>query len=210
MTSSPSRPRDRRDSFGKPQDVGRDVQRRMGEPVRRLPRAAAWKSSRTRIRRDLFHPVSCGCWMPGCAACKDYANRSDRSGLACDSRRPIVRTLKWLPPSCGYQAGGRRAAISIGGIRLFRAIPNTVHEAGVSVRGRVQGTENEIADADLEDHIVEWPGLLPKAGPAEKAAAILNAARINRSRDCDGYLRGTHPCAQPAAAAWICRLHRGH
>jgi len=36
-----------------------------------------------------------------------------------------------------------------------------VHEAGVSVRGRVQGTESEIADEDLEDHIVQWPALLP-------------------------------------------------
>jgi len=45
-----------------------------------------------------------------------------------------------------------------------------VHEAGVSVRGRVQGTEDEIADEDLEDHIVQWPALLPEAGAAEEAA----------------------------------------
>jgi hypothetical protein len=30
------------------------------------------------------------------------------------------------------------------------------------VRGRVEGTEDEIAEADLEDHIVRWPVLLPK------------------------------------------------
>jgi hypothetical protein len=45
---------------------------------------------------------------------------------------------------------------------LISGDPNTVHEAGVSVRGRVQGTENEIEAADLEDHIVRWPVLLPK------------------------------------------------
>jgi hypothetical protein len=33
-------------------------------------------------------------------------------------------------------------------------------EAGVCVRGRVQRTEYEIADADLEAHIVRWPALL--------------------------------------------------
>jgi len=30
------------------------------------------------------------------------------------------------------------------------------------VRGRVQGTEDQIAAADLEDHIVSWPTSLPK------------------------------------------------
>jgi hypothetical protein len=36
------------------------------------------------------------------------------------------------------------------------------------VRGRVQGTESEIADADLEDHIVQWPALLPKRAQLKK------------------------------------------
>jgi hypothetical protein len=30
------------------------------------------------------------------------------------------------------------------------------------VRGRVYGTEEDVPDADLEDHIVRWPALLPK------------------------------------------------
>jgi uncharacterized protein len=45
---------------------------------------------------------------------------------------------------------------------LISGDPNTVHEAGVSVRGRVEATETEIAAEDLEDHIVQWPGRLPK------------------------------------------------
>jgi len=49
---------------------------------------------------------------------------------------------------------------------------NTVHEAGVSVRGRVRGSENEIPDADLEDHIVAWP-----ARAAEKAAGVRQQSR---------------------------------
>jgi uncharacterized cysteine cluster protein YcgN (CxxCxxCC family) len=43
-----------------------------------------------------------------------------------------------------------------------------VHEAGVSVRGRVQGTEDDVSDADLEDHIVRWPALLPKRARLKK------------------------------------------
>ena len=37
-----------------------------------------------------------------------------------------------------------------------------MHEAGVSVRGRVEGTEDTVPDDQLENHIVAWPVLLPK------------------------------------------------
>jgi hypothetical protein len=47
--------------------------------------------------------------------------------------------------------------------------PDTVHVAGVSVRGRMSGTENEISDDQLEDHIVRWPMRLPmKAAEPKK------------------------------------------
>jgi hypothetical protein len=45
---------------------------------------------------------------------------------------------------------------------LVSGDPDTVHVAGVSVRGRMSGTENEISDDQLEDHIVRWPMRLPK------------------------------------------------
>jgi hypothetical protein len=32
----------------------------------------------------------------------------------------------------------------------------------------VQGTEDEIADEDLEDHIVQWPAQLPKRARLKK------------------------------------------
>jgi uncharacterized protein len=69
--------------------------------------------------------------------------------------------LNWLPPSCAYRlvAEGRDL---YWWHPLISGDPNTVHEAGVSVRGRVVGTENEIPDSELEDHIVQWPKLLPR------------------------------------------------
>ena len=81
-----------------------------------------------------------------------------------------VRTLNWLPPSCGYRlvAEGRDL---YWWHPLISGDPNTVHEAGVSVRGRVWGSENDIDDADLEDHIVKWPGADSEARAAEEAAA---------------------------------------
>jgi hypothetical protein len=110
----------------------------------------------------------------GCARCclekledEDYANRSDLVPDCVRLTPANVRTLNWLPPSCGYKlvAEGRDL---YWWHPLVSGDPNTVHEAGVSVRGRVQGTENEIADADLEDHIVQWPEHLPKRARLKK------------------------------------------
>jgi len=39
--------------------------------------------------------------------------------------------------------------------------PDTVHEAGVSARGRVGVNEVSILDDDLEDWIVNWPLQVP-------------------------------------------------
>ena len=114
-----------------------------------------------------FTHVSCKLLDAGLCACKDYSNRSDKVPDCVRLTPENVRTLNWLPPSCGYKlvAEGRDL---YWWHPLISGDPNTVHEAGVSVRGRVQGTENEIADEDLEDHIVQWPGLLPKRARLKK------------------------------------------
>jgi uncharacterized cysteine cluster protein YcgN (CxxCxxCC family) len=114
-----------------------------------------------------FTHVSCRLLDAGLCACKDYSNRSDLVPDCVRLTPENVRTLNWLPPSCGYKlvAEGRDL---YWWHPLISGDPNTVHEAGVSVRGRVQGTENEIGDADLEDHIVKWPSLLPKRARLKK------------------------------------------
>ena len=114
-----------------------------------------------------FTHVSCKLLDSGLCACKDYPNRSDKVPDCVRLTPENVRTLNWLPPSCGYRlvAEGRDL---YWWHPLISGDPNTVHEAGVSVRGRVQGTEDEIADADLEDHIVQWPALLPKRARLKK------------------------------------------
>ena len=140
-----------------------------------------------------FTHVSCKLLDAGLCTCKDYANRSDLVPDCVRLTPENIRTLNWLPPSCGYKlvADGRDL---YWWHPLISGDPNTVHEAGVSVRGRVQGTENEIADSDLEDHIVQWPSHLPKRGhnpenraPIDEAAAmVLSRDAPMRARRCRG------------------------
>ena len=103
-----------------------------------------------------------------------------------------VRTLNWLPPSCGYRlvAEGRDL---YWWHPLISGDPNTVHEAGVSVRGRVQGTENEIADEDLEDHIVQLAGALAQARPVEKAPVHPRGDVITRAIAIAGRTHAPNP-----------------
>ena len=119
-----------------------------------------------------FTHISCKLLDAGLCTCKDYPNRSDQVPDCVRLTPENVRTLNWLPPSCGYKlvAEGRDL---YWWHPLISGDPNTVHEAGVSVRGRVLGTEDEIADEDLEDHIVQWPALLPKRARLKKRPKAL-------------------------------------
>lgn len=108
-----------------------------------------------------FTHVSCRLLDAGLCACRDYPNRSAQV-VDCVRLTPEnVRTLNWLPPSCAYKlvAEGRDL---YWWHPLVSGDPNSVHDAGVSVRGRVYGTEDEVPDDQLQDHIVQWPARLPK------------------------------------------------
>ena len=46
---------------------------------------------------------------------------------------------------------------------LVSAHPETVHQAGISVRGRVGASEEDVEEDQLEDRIVSWPVRMPRA-----------------------------------------------
>ncbi len=93
--------------------------------------------------------------------CRDYPNRSERVSDCVRLDARAVRTLPWLPPTCAYRliAEGRDL---YWWHPLVSGDPDTVHQAGVSVRGRVGPGEDDVPLADYEDHIVTWPARLPK------------------------------------------------
>ncbi|HRP80134.1 MAG TPA: YcgN family cysteine cluster protein, partial [Aquamicrobium sp.] len=87
--------------------------------------------------------------------CRDYPNRL-ASVPDCIRLTPQnVRTIPWLPQSCAYRlvAEGRDL---YWWHHLVSGSRETVHEAGISVRGRVTASEDDLAEPeDYFDHMLE-------------------------------------------------------
>jgi uncharacterized protein len=114
-----------------------------------------------------YTDVACRLLNGKTCRCRDYANRLDLVDDCVQLTPQSLKTINWLPPSCAYVliAKGRDL---YWWHPLVSGSPETVHTAGVSVRGRISGTEASVPDEDLEDHIVSWPQKLPKAARRRK------------------------------------------
>jgi uncharacterized protein len=107
-----------------------------------------------------FTNVACRLLDLHSCRCGDYARRQLRVPDCVSLTHKALADIDWLPPSCGYRRirDGKGLAWWH---PLVSGDPDTVHQAGVSVRGRVISERRAGA---LEDHIVAWPGRSPSAG----------------------------------------------
>jgi len=112
--------------------------------------------------RVYYTDVGCRLLDGTTCRCKDYKNRSKQVDDCVRLSPDNVTDLKWLPPTCGYHllAHGRDL---YWWHPLVSGDPETVHEVGISVRGRVKASEEDVPDDQLEDWIVNWPLRVPKA-----------------------------------------------
>ena len=95
--------------------------------------------------------------LHGCR-CGDYARRQREVPDCVALTRETLAEIDWLPPTCAYRlrAAGKKLAWWH---PLVSGDPETVHAAGVSVRGRAVSEERS---GTLEDHVVDWPGRTPR------------------------------------------------
>jgi uncharacterized cysteine cluster protein YcgN (CxxCxxCC family) len=105
-----------------------------------------------------FTNVACRLLETKTCRCGDYANRQRRVPDCVNLTPDAVREIDWLPPSCAYRrlAEGKDLAWWH---PLVSGDPETVHKAGVSVRGRAI---SERTAGRFEHHIVDWPGQMPR------------------------------------------------
>ncbi|MBD0414628.1 YcgN family cysteine cluster protein [Oryzicola mucosus] len=101
--------------------------------------------------------TSVGCRLLDTESCRcaDYPNRLARVPDCVGLTPEKVRTLPWLPSTCGYRlvAEGRDL---YWWHPLLSGSAETVHEAGISIRGRVTALETELAEPeDYFEHILD-------------------------------------------------------
>ena len=96
--------------------------------------------------------VACRLLDLGSCRCGDYPNRKRFVPDCLILSVNAVEEMDWLPETCAYRvvADGKDLAWWH---PLVSGDPETVHQAGISVRGRVI---SERRAGDLTDHIVDW------------------------------------------------------
>ncbi len=106
-----------------------------------------------------FTNVACRLLDLQTCRCTDYAQRRRRVPDCVRLTQAEVAAIDWLPPSCAYRRleEGRDLAWWH---PLVSGDPETVHQAGISVRDRAV---SERTAGPLEHHIVSWPGRAPRA-----------------------------------------------
>jgi uncharacterized protein len=112
--------------------------------------------------RTYFTDVGCRLLDSATCRCRDYPNRTAKVKDCVRLTPRNINRIVWLPPSCAYRllADGRDL---YWWHPLVSGDPETVHQAGISVRGRVGASEDEVEDEELENRIVGWPARIPKA-----------------------------------------------
>jgi uncharacterized cysteine cluster protein YcgN (CxxCxxCC family) len=103
--------------------------------------------------------VACRLLDTATARCSDYANRKARVPDCVKLTAKKVAAIDWLPPTCAYRLVQEGQDLPWWH-PLVSGDPETVVQAGVSVRGKVLRERDAGA---LEDHVASWPGRIPRA-----------------------------------------------
>ena len=86
--------------------------------------------------------------------CTDYTNRSVLVPNCIQLDRDNVRDLTWLPASCAYRLRANNQPLPPWH-PLVSGSKESVHEAGISIRGRAISDEYVHPDG-YDEHIVTW------------------------------------------------------
>lgn len=109
--------------------------------------------------------------------CSDYPNRQSHVPDCVRLTPETVRALTWLPPTCAYRLV--REGVDLPWWHpLVSGDPETVVAAGISVQGRLGGSEQDMEPEELIERIVQWPDRVPRKARALFAPADLKTGHV--------------------------------
>ena len=107
-----------------------------------------------------YTDIVCKLYDEESCQCADYENRQKKVHDCIMLTPDSVRSLSWLPRTCAYR-------LLKEGKDLYPWHPlvsgsyNTIHEYGVSTKGRTAGTEDDYTIEEVQQRIRRWPRQLP-------------------------------------------------
>lgn len=106
-----------------------------------------------------FTKAACRLLDIGLCRCKSYENRTEEVPSCSRVTPDLVKTADWLPPTCAYRLLHEGKHL-YWWHPLISNDPNTVHEAGISVRGWAR-SEESLTEAEIEEKYLA-PNLFAK------------------------------------------------
>ena len=142
-------------------DARRNVADGVGIALRRLRPLLPQQTRGLGHRRNRLDRVACHLLDDATCRCGDYAHRHERVPDCQPLTPENVPALSWLPPTCAYKlvAEGRDL---YWWHPLVSGDPDTVHYAGISVRGRTERDRHP--RRNLEDYVVRLAGRHAEGG----------------------------------------------
>ncbi|MDX6806554.1 YcgN family cysteine cluster protein [Terrihabitans sp. PJ23] len=108
-----------------------------------------------------YTDVGCTLLDGNTCGCRNYPERQTLVPECVRLTPDVVRGLRWLPSTCAYRLVAKGADLP-GWHPLKSGTPDSVHEAGISVRGRVSASEDGVSIEEILERIVRWPQAWPK------------------------------------------------
>ncbi len=102
-----------------------------------------------------YTDVACKLFDPESCRCSDYENRTKKVKDCVVLTPKIMSDMYCLPPTCAYRRLGEGKDLAWWH-PLVSGSAHTVHEAGISVRGRVV-SEKGMKERDIARRLVAWP-----------------------------------------------------
>ena len=99
--------------------------------------------------------IACRLFDSGTCSCVSYKARQKKVADCLKLTPESVRTIRWLPSTCAYRLV--KDGESLPAWHPLRSgSTESVHDAGISVRGRIGGNARPVKLCDYTDHIVDW------------------------------------------------------